>query len=157
MYLSQIAKCICLKIAKWICLKVQNVFVSNFKMNLSQIVKCICLKLQNVLDHSQSVWPGSQVPNPRKWKVKIGESKFYEVPRVLLMKRQTQTPDSWPQGPSVCLEPSQRCRDSTRVPVEGHFRYLVMNIQWAVPSFHFLADDYDWQVIHTRMTKATNR
>ena len=33
----------------------------------------------------------------------------------------------------ICLEPSQRCRDSTRVPVEGHFRYLVMNIQWAVP------------------------
>ena len=33
----------------------------------------------------------------------------------------------------ICLEPSQRCRYSTRVPVEGHVRYLVMNIQWAVP------------------------
>ena len=33
----------------------------------------------------------------------------------------------------ICLEPSQRCRDSTRVSIEGHFRYLVMDIQWAVP------------------------
>ena len=41
MYLSQIAKCICLKL--------QNVFVSNYKMYWSQIAKCIGLKLQNVL------------------------------------------------------------------------------------------------------------
>ena len=62
MYLSQIEKCIFLKlqyifvsnfkiylspIAKCICLKLQNVFISNCKLYLSQIAKCICLKLQN--------------------------------------------------------------------------------------------------------------
>ena len=36
LYLSQIAKCICLKFL--------NVFVSNHEMYLSQIMKCICLK-----------------------------------------------------------------------------------------------------------------
>ena len=40
MYLSQIEKCIFLKL--------QYIFVSNFKIYLSPIAKCICLKLQNV-------------------------------------------------------------------------------------------------------------
>ena len=40
MHLSQIEKCICLKL--------QTVFVSNCKLYLSQIENCICLKLQNV-------------------------------------------------------------------------------------------------------------
>ena len=37
MHLSQIAKCICLKL--------QNAFVSNCKIYSSQIAKCLCLKL----------------------------------------------------------------------------------------------------------------
>ena len=40
MYLSEITKCICLKL--------QSVFVSNYKIYSSQITKYICLKLQNV-------------------------------------------------------------------------------------------------------------
>ena len=40
MYLSRIAKCICLELP--------NVFVQNCQMYSSQIAKCICLKLQNV-------------------------------------------------------------------------------------------------------------
>ena len=62
MYLSQIAKCIFLKIqnaflsvTKCICLKLpifclkfQNTFVLKCKIQLSQIAKCVCLKLQNV-------------------------------------------------------------------------------------------------------------
>ena len=47
MYLSQIAKCICLKL--------QNVFVSNFKMYSSQIAKCIFLELSEV-----QVWQAAQ-------------------------------------------------------------------------------------------------
>ena len=66
MYLSQIVKCICLKLPnvfvlywrmylytlyfsqteKCICSKWQNVFVPNCKMYLSQIDKFVCLKLQ---------------------------------------------------------------------------------------------------------------
>ena len=55
MYLSQIAKSICVKFQnlfvsnwKYICLILQNIFVLNCKLYLSQIEKCIFLKLQNV-------------------------------------------------------------------------------------------------------------
>ena len=70
MYLSQIAKCICLKLQSvfasnckvylsWIAnvfisnckmylSQIANVFVSIYKVYLSQIAKCICLKLQSV-------------------------------------------------------------------------------------------------------------
>ena len=48
MYLSQIGKCICLKLG--------NVFVSNWEMYLSQIAKCTYV-------HICSKWPNVFVPN----------------------------------------------------------------------------------------------
>ena len=48
MHLSQIKNIYLSQIAKCICLKLQNIFVSNCKMCLSQIAKCVCFKLQNV-------------------------------------------------------------------------------------------------------------
>ena len=55
MYLSQIAKCFLSQIEKCICLKLQNVFVSNFKMYLCQIANC---KLQVMAEMLRFIYTG---------------------------------------------------------------------------------------------------
>ena len=81
MYLSQIAKCIFLKlkhvfvsnwkidlshVAKCICLKLQNQFVFNCKIYLSQIAKWICLKLQNIFV-MREYWDSTVTVLQRYW------------------------------------------------------------------------------------------